>query len=801
MNTTCQLHHHAFRLNGKDVFLYSAEMHYFRIPRRHWARHLEAAVDAGCNAVSSYAPWSWHEYEEGKIDLTGATHPERDLIGFLDQVKAAGLHATLKPGPYANAELTDQGIPAWLTETYPQTLARDEHGNPWGPCFVSQAEPLFRDRARRWLTAFVKRIVVPRQGLKRGAVLMLQLCNEIGMFEWLGGRGSYAAANVQAWRRYLETAFPRLGDLEQLLDRKLSGYAEIRPPSAMCSTRRDYVLYRIWHDFHRWLYADYAKFLHDLLREAGAEVPLFTNVGGWVYGRAHEFPLNATFLREAAKSLPDLLAGVDHIPEFVTPHNLHDGLIANHTARELQRKRGPLYSAEMQCGSREFGVQTYPQELGLFYRLCMIHGLTGINFYMFSQGRNPKGRGVDGPMFYWYTAVDEKGRRLPTWRVVRDLGEWLRANGNSFVRSQRPASLAVAWYPPLFESEFLVPILHKQTKLDAGALGLSQDPVSFRNASLLDGLVRLLVRDSIPFDFADLTRSTAQALRKYPCLALVTNELMDASTQRKLVDYVRAGGKLILFPMCPTHDLDFQPCALLRDGLGLGTRGVSDGNRVYLADLKDIPVAQPPLLVRGGRVIARDAKGRAVGVEKRLGKGAVRFFGFHVHYRIEEHPDLWAAMLELPGAARNAEAIPPVLHVEARFSRGEGFLFVGNFHREEASAHLRVHAPRGRTLDLGRVTLPALAGLLLPLARKLRKDLELVYAWAELLGTSQTARHTDLVLRSLAGAEVRVLLRGKRIRRCAIDGEAISLEAVGRDSLLRFAASGQKQLVRLWHAT
>ena len=73
----------ALRLNGKDTFLYSGEVHYFRIPRKYWKKHLQALVDAGCNAVSTYVPWSWHEFKEGTIDLTGRTHPERDLQGFL----------------------------------------------------------------------------------------------------------------------------------------------------------------------------------------------------------------------------------------------------------------------------------------------------------------------------------------------------------------------------------------------------------------------------------------------------------------------------------------------------------------------------------------------------------------------------------------------------------------------------------------------------------------------------------------------------------------------------------------------
>jgi beta-galactosidase len=81
---TCQISSQSFSLNGKDSFLYSGEVHYFRIPTRYWAKHLQALADAGCNAVSTYVPWSWHELEEGRMDITGRTHPERNVIGFIE---------------------------------------------------------------------------------------------------------------------------------------------------------------------------------------------------------------------------------------------------------------------------------------------------------------------------------------------------------------------------------------------------------------------------------------------------------------------------------------------------------------------------------------------------------------------------------------------------------------------------------------------------------------------------------------------------------------------------------------------
>ncbi len=87
-----------FILNDKKVFLNSGEIHYFRIKRELWDKHLEAAKEAGLTTVSSYVPWAWHEPEEGIFDFDGTSCPERDLEGWLHRCKTHGLALHCKAG-------------------------------------------------------------------------------------------------------------------------------------------------------------------------------------------------------------------------------------------------------------------------------------------------------------------------------------------------------------------------------------------------------------------------------------------------------------------------------------------------------------------------------------------------------------------------------------------------------------------------------------------------------------------------------------------------------------------------------
>ncbi|MBA7533335.1 hypothetical protein ES705_25573 [subsurface metagenome] len=85
-----------FVLGDKPFFLYSGEVHYFRIPRKEWRDRLRKAKATGLNTISSYIPWSWHELKEGSFDFIGKTHPERNLLDFIKLLQNSKNHNNTK---------------------------------------------------------------------------------------------------------------------------------------------------------------------------------------------------------------------------------------------------------------------------------------------------------------------------------------------------------------------------------------------------------------------------------------------------------------------------------------------------------------------------------------------------------------------------------------------------------------------------------------------------------------------------------------------------------------------------------
>ena len=193
----------AFIVGGKPVYVYSGEIHYFRISPDQWEARLEEAKKAGLNTVASYVPWMWHEYEEGKFDFTGATHPQRNVARFSALVKKAGLFFVPRVGPVSNGEMINEGLPAWLLKRYPEAFLSSKDGktihHQFSPAYNS---PVFLTMVEKWYEKVLPLFVQDQS--PEGHIILFQLCNEIGMVNWLGkipDRNEYSNA---AFRKFLK---------------------------------------------------------------------------------------------------------------------------------------------------------------------------------------------------------------------------------------------------------------------------------------------------------------------------------------------------------------------------------------------------------------------------------------------------------------------------------------------------------------------------------------------------------------------------------------------------------------------
>jgi beta-galactosidase len=167
-----------FLLDGQPFQIISGEIHPARIPEEFWRQRIQMAKAMGCNTISAYIFWNYHESEEGVFDFTSGNH---NLAEFFKVVQEEGMWLILRPGPYVCAEWDLGGIPPYLLRI-PDIKLR---------CL----DPRYMAAAERYI-AKLSEVIKPYLITKGGPLLMLQIENEYGSF---GNDRNYLLRLKEVW--------------------------------------------------------------------------------------------------------------------------------------------------------------------------------------------------------------------------------------------------------------------------------------------------------------------------------------------------------------------------------------------------------------------------------------------------------------------------------------------------------------------------------------------------------------------------------------------------------------------------
>jgi beta-galactosidase len=153
-----------FILDGQPFQIISGEIHPARVPVDYWRHRIRMAKAMGCNTISAYIFWNFHETQEGVYDFTTGNH---NLGQFFRIVQEEEMWLILRPGPYVCAEWELGGIPPYLLRI-PDIKLR---------CL----DPRYMAAAEKYMTKLSEEIK-PFLITKGGPVLMLQIENEYGSY-------------------------------------------------------------------------------------------------------------------------------------------------------------------------------------------------------------------------------------------------------------------------------------------------------------------------------------------------------------------------------------------------------------------------------------------------------------------------------------------------------------------------------------------------------------------------------------------------------------------------------------------
>lgn len=740
-----------FTKDAQPFFLNSGEIQYFRIPRKYWEMHLQKAKDAGLNAVCTYIPWDWHEEEEGQFDFSGQTHPQKNLEAWLDLCQQYGLMAIVKPGPVILAEYRGAGIPFWFIDKLGQECrVKNSRGEIAQSDCMTFMHPTYLGYVRKWYDAVIP-VLEKRQMKNDGPVIMMQVCNEVGVFTWLAHQADYSPYCLERYAQFLQDKYDDIQALNAVYATSYTSFAEVQPPSDTTTTyesREEWAHDIDWHQFWRWYYGDYLRLLMSELCDRGMSVPFYHNLPGWIYGSGWEFPLNITMYSNLYdQSYPDMIFGVDHIPEYLSYRNAHDDRGINDITLAMQGG-GPLFAAEFQAGSREYHVVTTPREMQLFYKASLAHGLKGWNYYMFSQGKNPQGKGFSGSSFYWFTPLNFKGEESSLYPVIQETSALVQSMEQEIITSDRKSEIAVLFYEPYYATE-----LEKQANLAACEMHLQ--PSQHRRRAYFDGVLKALHLLNIEYNVVDIQRCSDEDLKRYKQVWMFSTEICDADSQSKVVCYMEQGGQTVIYPTVPSLGLDIKPCTILQEALNVTDNKVIevDSPLVELLGRVDVKCLNPLRVFDTSLESIAQVDGQSVGFKASVGQGQAVVLGFSLSFETEEHRWIYEDLCKLSDARlRWVDTSSERTLVHQRFSEDGALLFVGNYYNEEdvtsvTYTHPLSQKPVSWPLALDKVTLPQTYGVVTAIHQRLAEDLYILHSTSDLLGVERKDDQLVLMLK------------------------------------------------------
>lgn len=730
-----------FYQGDKKVFLNSGEIHYFRIDRRLWDKHLDEAVNAGLTAISTYIPWAWHEEKESIFDFDGHSTPGKDLKGWFKLCNERGLMCIVKPGPFILAEFRGAGLPDWLlSEGGDNIRMQNRKGERVMSDGVNLFNPRYLEKVAIWYDN-VMPVIRDHELIQGGPVSMMQICNEIGVFSWLAHQADYGEGVRERYIEYLRSRYNNISEINRLWGTDYQGFDMVElPPDANEPYRSRYDRGRDmeWHSFWRSYYGDYLRLMASMARERGVTIPMYHNLPGWIYGRGYEFPVNITMYEDLFRERSDIFFGLDHIPEFVSYRNMHDDRIINDITKSMQG-RGPLFAAEFQSGSREYQVVTSPREMELFYKGSIANGLSGWNYYMFSAGNNQERRGYSGDRFYWFTPLSPGGERSSSFSLIEKMSNIVRVSEEIITESHRRAEICVLFYPPYYATEIERP---------AGeTTDLSFLASAIRRPAYFDGLLKLLLVMNVDFDIIDISKGDELHPGRYRQAWVFATDEMDAGPQQKIVDYINKGGEAVVFPFLPDREMSQRSCTILRDAIGISPGGqeVIDSPLIDIMGFRDIkcnnPVITFPESGLSAEVIATTLNGIPCGFSKSVGNGSIVFLGTWTGFDTEGHKPVYDALLKRSGAVlRQVSSDSDFLTVRELFTEtGKGLLFVSNYYNEARTGNIAyTHPASGELISFPLkaegITIPSLYGILSPLCLPVTGSLSILHSTSDILG-------------------------------------------------------------------
>lgn len=744
-------------IDGEPVTIAGGTLQFFRVPADSWKDRLLKMREAGLNTVDTYVAWNWHEPEKGSFDFTGETHPQRNLIGFLELADELGFYVIIRPGPYICGEWRNGGIPDWLIDEHSEILAKGPNGPLPRDIYyppITYLHPTYLEAVEEWYNA-VFPVIRKYLYTNGGPIISVSIDDEPSYWEtifqpFLTDYNEIITKPGGLWERWLEENYA-LEDLRRRYKGDFRDYSEIKVPTSFSEPLPKLI---DWHHFKLWMINEYVRWIYERMKRE-FDVPIsildpYLLQVAWRhffnYMREHNMKIHVwtEFWYSFYRSSDFKEDKLGHIYYKTGIYRYH-----------VRKVGTPPLSIETQSS---LAHTIDPTEAELLYSILPPLGIPNINYYLFVGGENPKGyESHNGVTWDVYSPVGLDGSKRPHFRVIKALSETM-TSAEGLADAELKPKVAVGLYEP-YEALSLWGYegLEESTDLNEYVLGER-------------GLFTLLAMSNTPFDAVDLEDVTLDELLSYEQLWVYSLDFMSREVQDKLVEFVVRGGNLVILPMLPRYDENMEPYSSLKDFLGVEVERANARRNPRLIQYLSVSadgidrmlVRNTVRGVRGGEPIAFLGE-KPVGVLVKKGRGSAVVLGFRLQYYTSHH-DLHRKFVwklkELQGVKEDFEVTNPDMIVLPMVGKGYAYLAVTN---------PRGHPIKGR-ISYRKLEVPVLLDgielrrrgtLYLPFGVR-KGDVEIVYSTATLVkweGEVLTFRNhlssvSEVAIRGRSGVKV-----------------------------------------------
>jgi hypothetical protein len=528
------------RVDGKPFFIHSAAFFYYRIPVDQWEHLLRVYHSYGINTIDLYIPWNWHEPKKGEIDFDGHTNPRRNLRAVLALIERENLRLIARPGPEILNEWRHGGYPGWLLERpeykmdpidwiegrYPpldNLNATDAEAAAEGWL----ANSTHMENSRKWLTAVAQELA------------------------------KYSA------RRIVHFA----PDAKSTAPRNVSG------PLLFVQLGDDFAIgrsNRVGPNFWR-----YVESLREAVEGGGVTVPVFINptdmrVSDSGSDRQHAIGVMGQWYLERR---PGHAGGVRRF-------TASDAAEIEFFAEELKTQPAfPPVMIEYQAGwytpdDDDGPVASPPENTLLSSRLLMANGIHGINYFPLQDTYSPAGYSVPwtNRSYRWDAALAPDGEQQPRVHAVLRNMEILQRWGPWLAASHKRADFGIIYPLGAYPQELL-----------------ERADISLVSATMMRierlGATALLSSELVDAQYQPVEQLLRNAVTLLPVFDPGKPQFqLSEKAQGAIVEYVRRGGRLVVFPQRPRGSVID---ALWKDAAAANDAGdLSDANSAIRARSK-----------------------------------------------------------------------------------------------------------------------------------------------------------------------------------------------------------------------